>query len=115
MPYKDPAKRREYQNAWLKQRRQSGLAHDAHYRERNRQHVIDRKAERGNRCHDCGRVYPTYVLDFDHRGDEEKLDSVSALTSRKTSLKRIDEEIAKCDLVCANCHRERTHQRGYTF
>lgn len=63
-------------------------------------------------CMDCGLRYPHYVMDFDHREDEIKLNNVSTLifvigASRKT----IDAEIAKCDLVCANCHRIRTHDR----
>lgn len=60
-------------------------------------------------CMDCNTSYPPYVMDFDHvRG--EKTYRISAMTS--FSEKRILEEVAKCDVVCANCHRERTHQRA---
>jgi len=63
-------------------------------------------------CADCGRRYPPYVLDFDHREGEEKLFNVSALNQHRwVSPATLRAEIAKCDLVCANCHRERTHQR----
>lgn len=61
-------------------------------------------------CQDCGIKYPPYVLDFDHRPGEIKLFNVGR-TSKAGSLKRLLEEIAKCDLVCSNCHRERTHNR----
>jgi len=60
-------------------------------------------------CADCGIKYPYYVMDFDHREDEIKefgLNSLSRITMNV--LKR---EIDKCDVVCANCHRERTQQR----
>ncbi|HSK73383.1 MAG TPA: hypothetical protein VK892_16925 [Pyrinomonadaceae bacterium] len=60
-------------------------------------------------CSDCGIQYPFYVMDFDHRLGELKeyhLNQVDRLTME--TLKR---EIAKCDVVCANCHRERTFQR----
>lgn len=61
-------------------------------------------------CEDCGIKYPPYVMDFDHvRG--EKVRKVSGLTNGSTAV--ILAEIAKCDVVCANCHRERTFQRGY--
>jgi hypothetical protein len=59
-------------------------------------------------CMDCGVIYPPYVLDFDHLGD--KLFNLSSQT-HYTSLERIQKEIAKCDLVCSNCHRIRTHNR----
>lgn len=60
-------------------------------------------------CVDCGISYPYYVMDFDHvRG--QKHANVMELVST-LSKKRIDEEIAKCEIVCSNCHRIRTHMR----
>jgi len=60
-------------------------------------------------CVDCGINYPYYVMDFDHvRG--QKHANVMELVST-LSKKRIDEEIAKCEIVCSNCHRIRTHMR----
>lgn len=61
-------------------------------------------------CHDCKQSYPYYVMDFDHRPDEIKLFNISGsfLTKRKA---QIIEEMAKCDIVCANCHRQRTFMR----
>jgi hypothetical protein len=56
-------------------------------------------------CVDCGMQYPYYVMDFDHvRGEKTK--PVSQLPMNK-----MDEEVKKCDLVCSNCHRERTQSR----
>lgn len=60
-----------------------------------------------NPCKDCGRKYPYYVMDFDHLRD--KIDSVSHMIG--TSKAKIAAEIAKYDLVCANCHRIRTFSR----
>ncbi len=62
-------------------------------------------------CTDCGVKYPYYVMDFDHRNGDEKLAGLGQLMKRHSEASLID-EMAKCDLVCANCHRERTHQRG---
>jgi hypothetical protein len=60
-------------------------------------------------CVDCGINYPYYVMDFDHvRG--QKHANVMELVST-LSKKRIDQEIAKCEIVCSNCHRIRTHMR----
>jgi hypothetical protein len=59
-------------------------------------------------CMDCGETYPWYVMDFDHvRG--EKSFNIGAAHSR--GIRRIRLEIDKCDVVCANCHRLRTHAR----
>lgn len=49
-------------------------------------------------------------MDFDHRPGEGKVANVGTMRL-KVSEATIRKEIAKCDLVCANCHRERTHQR----
>ncbi len=60
-------------------------------------------------CLDCGIKYPYYVMDFDHvRGKKHKnvMELIPTLSKKK-----IDEEIAKCEIVCSNCHRVRTHMR----
>lgn len=62
-------------------------------------------------CVDCGIKYPHYVMQFDHVPERgEKIMDVSAM--KYYSLDRILAEIEKCDLVCANCHCERTHRRS---
>lgn len=58
-------------------------------------------------CADCNESYPYYVMDFDHRDPSVKVDFVGRLLTG--SLKKLMSEIEKCDVVCANCHRERTH------
>lgn len=59
-------------------------------------------------CMDCGVAYPWYVMDLDHvRG--EKASDVSSMVDNGVSLSKIKREIAKCDVVCSNCHRIRTH------
>jgi len=62
-------------------------------------------------CADCRRKYPPYVMDFDHRDGEEKGENISLMRQQGVGMKRILEEAAKCDVVCSNCHRIRTHER----
>lgn len=62
-------------------------------------------------CTDCGISYPYYVMHYDHLGLEEKVLDVSRLINKTASRVQVMNEIAKCELVCANCHAERTHQR----
>lgn len=53
-------------------------------------------------CMDCGISYPPAVMEFHHRDPATKITTVSAIAYSK-----IREEAAKCDLLCANCHRLR--------
>jgi len=61
-------------------------------------------------CQDCGGCFPPECMDFDHRDGETKFFGVAAGKLR-FGLPTIAAEIAKCDLVCANCHRIRTEKR----
>ena len=91
---------REYQRARDAQGAQHG------YRLKARQHLDSLKT---TPCVDCGNSFPPCVMDFDHvRG--EKVTSVSRML--RWSRERLLAEIAKCDLVCSNCHRLRTHLSG---
>lgn len=84
---------------------QRALAYGKRVRKRNRDFI---NAAKQVPCADCNTSYPTYVMDFDHvRG--KKHFNLSKAAAAMTSLEEIAAEIAKCDVVCANCHRERTH------
>jgi hypothetical protein len=63
----------------------------------------------GHPCVDCGERDPA-VLDFDHVGVKREL--VSALVARAAPWSRIVEEIAQCEVRCANCHRRVTARRA---
>ena len=63
-------------------------------------------------CADCGEDDPV-VLEFDHLRD--KAGNISQMAQRKMRWERIEAEIAKCEVVCANCHRRRTAERGAWF
>lgn len=87
------------------------------YRPKNLAYMQKRQAERQDilwkikdvPCADCHQSFPPYVMDFDHiTGD--KSGNLSEMKSY--SIERILEEIAKCDIVCANCHRIRTYRRN---
>ena len=56
-------------------------------------------------------MYAPWVMDFDHLGKTEKKFNISDVIRRGYSKATILAEIAKCELVCANCHRQRTHDR----
>lgn len=51
-------------------------------------------------------------MDFDHLDRKQKMANVAYLVKHGCSAKLL-EEIKKCDVICANCHRIRTHERGH--
>jgi hypothetical protein len=61
-------------------------------------------------CADCGGFFHFAAMQWDHLPGAEKLDEVSTLV-RKGKTNRAREEIAKCELVCANCHAVRSYER----
>jgi hypothetical protein len=63
-------------------------------------------------CVDCGELDPV-VLEFDHLRD--KVANVSYLVASSRPWHLILDEIAKCEVVCANCHRRRTLERCGAF
>lgn len=61
-------------------------------------------------CTDCGRVFPPAAMQWDHLPGTAKVADISALRNRPRDL--ILAEIAKCELVCVNCHTIRTASRA---
>jgi CRISPR/Cas system-associated protein Cas10 (large subunit of type III CRISPR-Cas system) len=81
-------------------------------KERNRKYIYDLLIK--SKCIDCGFTDPR-ALEFDHvRG--EKIMELSKMVANGSSLSRIQKEIDKCEIRCANCHRIRTaiDQNWYT-
>lgn len=64
------------------------------------------KASKAFPCTDCRVEYPSYVMDYDHRDPSTKNFELAQPGGR--SLDLVKQEIAKCDLVCSNCHSIRT-------
>lgn len=62
-------------------------------------------------CSDCGSRYPPHVMDFDHRDTRDKMFSIGRDALAQIPDAVLQEEIQKCDVVCSNCHRVRTHLR----
>lgn len=61
-------------------------------------------------CTDCRGFFQACQMQFDHLPGHEKVANISKLVGKR-SLDAIKEEIAKCELVCANCHALRTFNR----
>lgn len=62
----------------------------------------------GDKCRDCGNIFPDYMYDFHHLDPTQKDFKIAgALTAKWEKLQK---ELDKCVLLCPNCHRERHHQ-----
>ena len=110
MPYIDIAKRRAAEKRYYQKHKQLYIDKNNRRKKELANFVISLKQKP---CMDCGIIYPYYVIDFDHRDKDKKIASVNRMTSvHMYSKTKILEEIEKCDLVCANCHRIRTYNRS---
>ena len=98
---------RDYTNQWYSRNRKRQIANakqrnhraTAELRTRVREYLLDHP------CVDCGESDPG-VLDFDHLRDKRA--NVSTLVQSGVSWESLADEIAKCEVRCANCHRRRT-------
>lgn len=109
MPYKDKEDERRYQRDWYQRNKEATKRRtkesNRRYAERNRQFIKEYKESRP--CLDCGGFFPAVAMDFDHLADKKyELSNMQTLSIEALLL-----EIEKCELVCANCHRVRTHKR----
>ncbi len=98
----------DYQRSWYER---NAVRHKAEVRRHRVQRIAANRAilisAKDVPCADCGGRYPAYVMDLDHvRG--MKRGNVSEMVAAVTEAV-LRAEIAKCDVVCANCHRLRTY------
>lgn len=106
MPYSDPEQQREAQTQHYRDNKGKYAAASKATRERRKAKMTELKSKP---CTDCGTSYPYYVMQWDHIGDD-KVDDVSTLMLNR-GWQTVLDEVAKCELVCANCHMIRTHDR----
>ena len=94
-------KYRRYRKEWRSKNKETSRKLARDYYDRIR--TIIEEAKRGP-CVDCGQQFPHYVMDLHHRAPETKRMNIG----RTRGIRSTPAEIAKCDLLCANCHRIRT-------
>ena len=55
------------------------------------------------------------VLEFDHKDKHKKEFSISDLIKKSVPHERLAEEMSKCEVRCANCHRKKTQKEGSSW
>lgn len=107
--------------SWRQANKARMAEHHDRYRAKNATKILRKQQEvariqrnrdlvnslKGAPCTDCKTSFHPCAMDFDHRDRATKTKNVAQLVF-KASTTRLLAEIAKCDLVCANCHRIRT-------
>jgi hypothetical protein len=71
--------------------------------------VLERKSKP---CKDCGGQFKPHQMQFDHLDGDEKVFNISQWRTLLPSPTVLTAEMDKCDVVCANCHADRTFQRN---
>ena len=105
--YRNRERQREAERRWYEANRAKVAAKKDAKRRRLRELV---RAAKDHPCADCGVAYPYFVMDLDHVGDDKVMIVSKLVNFGSTS--RVLAELAKCEAVCANCHRVRTWRRS---
>jgi hypothetical protein len=108
MPHTNPEKQRLAKRAWYLKNKDKVRQQTKAQRTRNQEFVRSFLSE--HPCVDCGES-DIVVLEFDHQRD--KTQEVCELARNGVSLQTLKNEIEKCDVVCANCHKRRTYQKSH--
>lgn len=95
----NPNKVKQYKNKY--KQKQKKLA---------REYIKDLKSK--SCCKICGNNN-IYCLDFHHKPNSSKKNTVSNLVKQGYSLDIIKQEIEKCDIICSNCHRTKHYTGKY--
>ena len=102
MATKDIEKQRLYRRRWYEKNKQRQAKYKAGRDAEIRGWVRDLKSQG---CIRCPENDPA-CIDFHHRDPSEKDFTISQALAYGWSIERIKSEVAKCDRLCANCHRK---------
>ena len=104
---------REYNKGWYQRHKERLL-------EKRRQHYAElkqwlRRYKSNLRCVECGENHPA-CIQFHHLHREEKSFTISHIIGRThISVKRLEKEISKCEILCGNCHAIRHWRETHNF
>lgn len=101
------SQKREYMKAWRRENAEHIQEYRVTYKMKNTASRIISDAK--NRpCTDCHGWFNPWQMEFDHLRDKKYM--ISGMHCFPIHLIKI--EIAKCEVVCSNCHRDRTYKRA---
>lgn len=101
----------QYRRDWYQRNKKTELE-DNYQRRRDRVEWY-KELKSTLKCKNCFESDPV-CLDFHHRDKSEKEFSISMVIRRGFSKEKILAEIAKCDVLCSNCHRK-AHREDFGY
>ncbi len=106
MPYKNKEEQLASQRRWYSRNKEKACLRTA-----NRRDLIQNWYKEYKNTLKCSKCPESdwRCLDFHHKNPNEKEFSISTGRMRGLSVKRLLEEIAKCEVLCSNCHRKETY------
>jgi len=116
MPWKDKSKyrteayreyMRSYQRSWHQRNKARRIARIYERKERLWEFYNQLKAT--SECDHCGENHPA-TLEFHHRDPQKKEFNLGKAVSVGYSIERIKKEVAKCTVLCANCHAKEHYE-----
>ena len=101
---------KEYQRNWLREKLKNDPEYKArHYASKKKRHDENKRllteVKETAPCAACGEYHPASCMDHHHLDPSVKEKQISSMLSAN-SWKKIEEEMSKCVLLCANCHRK---------
>ena len=100
----NPEKMRQYRREWYRRNKKHAVAKSVKRRKELQKWLKEYKATLS--CMNCGEDHPACIV-FHHRDPSKKDATIAHIVYQKGwGRKRIMEEINKCDVLCANCHRK---------
>ena len=116
MPWKDKSKykseayreyMRDYQRSWHQRNRARRIAKV--YERKGRIPEFYNQLKATLECARCGENHPA-TLQFHHRDPQKKDFNLSEAVNDGYSIERIKREVAKCTVLCANCHAKEHYE-----
>ena len=116
MPWKDKSRykseaykeyMRNYQRSWHQRNKAKRIA--GIYERKERLWEFYNQLEATSECDHCGENHPA-TLQFHHRDPQKKEFNLSKAVTDGYSIERIKREVAKCTVLCANCHAKEHYE-----
>tara|TARA_R100001126_G_scaffold95448_1_gene67087 strand:+ start:185 stop:676 length:492 start_codon:yes stop_codon:yes gene_type:complete len=111
MPYKDRNKQKEYQQKHHQRTKKKKRKQQNQLKDKRQHFVLEEMQRRGGKCAKCG-FSDIRALDWHHLDPNEKVNSISEMIRDRVSMDKLQAELDKCELICANCHRIEEQRLG---
>ena len=111
MGYKDKNKQKEYQQKHHQRTKKKKRKQQNQLKDKRQHLVLEEMQRRGGKCAKCG-FSDIRALDWHHLDPNDKVNSVSEMIRNRVSMDKLQAEVDKCELICANCHRIEEQRLG---